>query len=30
MFKGGDKVVVTGSIEKVEKIAEKLRNVEIT
>jgi trk system potassium uptake protein len=30
VFKGGDKVVVTGSIENVEKIVEKLRNVEIT
>lgn len=30
MFKGGDKAVVTGSIENVEKIAEKLRNIEVT
>jgi len=30
VFKGGDKVVITGSIESVEKIVEKLRNIEIT
>ena len=30
VFKGGDKVVVTGSIEEVEKLVEKFRKVEIT
>ena len=30
VFKGGDKVVVTGSIESVEKLMEKFRNLEIT
>jgi hypothetical protein len=30
VFKGGDKVLLLGSFELVEKAAEKLRNIEIT